>query len=116
MLYGGLFAAAGMLIVVFAPSPYTSAAGFGLVAIGLANTMPVLFSTAARSPGAAPSVNVAAVATTALVGFLVGPPAIGFTAQYLGLGTAIGFLSIAALLIAAAAILFRRFASEAAPA
>lgn len=116
LLYGGLFAAAGLLIVVLAPSPYTSAAGFGLVAIGLANTMPVLFSTAARSPGAAPSINVAAVATTALVGFLVGPPAIGFTAQYLGLGTAIGLLSIAALLIAAAAILFRRFASEAAPA
>ena len=116
LLYGGLFAAAGMLIVVFAPWPLLSAAGFGLVAVGLANTMPVLFSIAARTPGAPPSVNVAAVATTALVGFLVGPPAIGFTAQYLGLGTAIGLLSIAALIIAAAGGLFRRLASEPAPA
>lgn len=116
LLYGGLFAAAGMLVVVFAPTPLFSAAGFGLVAIGLANTLPVLYSIAARTPGAAPGVNVAAVATTALVGFLVGPPAIGFTAQYLGLPTAIGLLSIAALIIAAAGGLFRRFSSEPAPA
>jgi hypothetical protein len=73
--------------------------------------MPVLFSVAARSPGAAPSVNVAAVATTALVGFLVGPPAIGFTAQYLGLGTAIALLSIPALLIAAAPLVLRHLSS-----
>ncbi len=116
LLYGGLFASVGLLVVVFAPWPLLSAAGFGLVAIGLANTMPVLFSVAARTPGAAPSVNVAAVATTALVGFLVGPPAIGFTAQYLGLGMAIGLLSIAALIIAAAGGLFRRPGNEPAPA
>jgi MFS family permease len=110
VFYGGLLAAAGMLVVVLAPWPPVSAAGFGLVAIGLANTMPVLFSIAARTQGAPPSVNVAAVATTALLGFLIGPPVIGFTAQYLGLGTAIGLLSLPALAIAAAAITFRQLA------
>jgi MFS family permease len=108
VFYGGLLAAAGMLVVVFAPWPFVSAAGFGLVAIGLANTMPVLFSIAARTPGAPPSVNVAAVATTALAGFLLWPPLIGFTAQHLGLGTALGLLSIPALGVAAAAIFLRQ--------
>jgi MFS family permease len=112
VFYGGLLAAAGMLVVVLAPWPPVSAAGFGLVAIGLANTMPVLFSIAARTQGAPPSVNVAAVATTALLGFLIGPPVIGFTAQYLGLGTAIGLLSLPALAIAAAAITLRQLAQS----
>jgi MFS family permease len=105
---GGLIVAAGLLVVVLAPWPIVSAVGFGLVAIGLANTMPVLFSIAARTPGAAPSVNVAAVATTALAGFLLWPPIIGFTAQHLGLGTALGLLSIPALGVAVAAVFLRR--------
>jgi fucose permease len=108
VLYGGLLAAAGLLVVVLAPSPYISAAGFALIAIGLANTMPVLFSIAARTPGAPPSVNVAAVATTALAGFLLWPPIIGFTAQHLGLGTALGLLAIPALGVAAAGIFLRQ--------
>jgi MFS family permease len=108
VFYGGLLAAAGLLVVVLAPSPYISAAGFGLIAIGLANTMPVLFSIAARTPGAPPSVNVAAVATTALAGFLLWPPIIGFTAQHLGLGTALGLLAIPALGVAAAGAFLRQ--------
>jgi MFS family permease len=108
VFYGGLIASAGLFVVVLAPWPIVSAAGFGLIAIGLANTMPVLFSIAARTPGAPPSVNVAAVSTTALAGFLLWPPIIGFTAQQLGLATALGLLSIPALGVAAAGIFLRQ--------
>ena len=95
LLYGGVIAAAGLAFVTLAPWTTLAPAGFALVAVGLANTMPILISLAARTPGAAPSVNVASVATAALLGFLLGPPIIGFTAQLLGLGTAIALLRAA---------------------
>ncbi len=107
LLYGGLLAGLGMLVVVFSPWAVTSPLGFALVAVGLANTIPVLISVAARTPGAAPSVSVAAVATAALVGFLVGPPLIGFTAQTFGLGTAIALLSLVGFVVAGGAVVRR---------
>lgn len=107
LLYGGVIAAAGLSFVTLSPWTALAPAGFALVAVGLANTMPILISLAARTPGAAPSVHVASVATAALLGFLLGPPIIGFTAQLLGLGTAIALLALPALTVTAGASLRR---------
>jgi predicted MFS family arabinose efflux permease len=96
---GGVFVALGMGVAIFAP-PLISPVGFLIVGLGAANAIPILVSSGARVPGVAPSIGVAAISTAALVGFLLGPPAIGFLAQAFGLGAALGIVGAAGLLVA----------------
>ena len=76
------------------PRPGRSSAplGFGLVGLGAANIVPVLFSAGARTPGVASGVGVSAVATLGYSGFLVFPPILGFAADLFGLSAAIGIV------------------------
>ena len=70
--------------------------GFACVGLGLANVVPVLFSAAGRAPGIAPSLGIASVSTLGYVGFVVGPPVIGFTSDAYGLRAAL-WLVVAAI-------------------
>jgi predicted MFS family arabinose efflux permease len=108
VLGGGLLAAAGMVIAIASPWPALSAAGFALVGVGAANLVPVVFSAAARTPGVAPSIGVAAVTTLGYTGFLVFPPILGFIANDWGLSTALAVVAVMALTIAAMAGAVRR--------
>jgi len=47
-----------------------------------------------------PGAGVAAVTTAGYLGFLLGPPLIGFTAEVTSLGTALGFVSVLSLIAA----------------
>lgn len=96
---GGLVAAIGLAIALLAPWPLVVAVGFGLVGIGTANIVPVLFSAAARTPGVAPGIGVAAIATVGYFGFLFAPPILGFIGNSFGLSA-----SIATVLLMAAAM------------
>lgn len=107
LLFGGLLMAAGMAAVVFSPWNALSPFGFALVAIGAANNIPVLIGAAARVPGTTPGAGVATAATGALLGFLIGPPVIGFIAHAAGLAVALGLLCLSGIIIAVAAALYR---------
>jgi len=98
---GSGLAAAGFLLAVLAPWPEAGLAGFALVGVGAANVVPVLFSAAGRVPGLPPGLAISSIATLGYLGILVGPAAIGFLADHLGLPTALGI--VAALLVATAA-------------
>ena len=63
-----------------------------LVGIGLANTVPVLFSTAGQMKDFPPSMGVAMVATLGYGGLLLGPPLIGFGGEIFGLRAMLGLL------------------------
>jgi len=103
---GGVLIAIGVAIALIAPWPLVSATGFLVVAIGAANISPILMSTAARTPGVAPSVGVATVTTALTVGFLAGPPVIGFIAQALGLGAGLAFVGVLGAMIVVLAYVF----------
>jgi MFS family permease len=103
ILFGGLLVALGIGLVVLPPWKVICPLGFGLVAVGAANMIPVMMSVASRAPGVAPSAGVAIVGIGAAAGFLIGPPVIGFIAQGAGLGLALGCLGIAGLAAAAGA-------------
>jgi MFS family permease len=92
--WGGLTAAAGFALVLGLPSVVTACLGFALVGLGLANTVPVVFSAAGRSTPV-PAVGISMAATVGYVGLLVGPPLIGFGASLLGLRLALGLLLLA---------------------
>lgn len=114
---GGLLAAGGLALALAAAQPAASGIGFGLVGLGMANVIPVLFSAAGRSRGMAPSIGVSMAATLGYAGFLIGPPVIGLAADLIGLRVALLVLVAAALVIAAlaGAILGRRSVAQAVP-
>ena len=92
----GLLATLGLSLALWATAPAPSIAGFGLVGLGLANVVPVLFRAGSRIPGVAPGMGIAAVATAGYCGFLGGPPLIGFAAEAI---TLTGALALVAALI-----------------
>lgn len=107
MVTGGLAIAAGIGLAVATGNYLLSALGFGLVGLGAANVVPVIFTAAARTPGMAPGVGLATAATVGYSGFLLGPPVIGWIAAHAGLAAGVGSLALAGLVIAASANVVR---------
>ncbi len=100
----GSLAAVGLSVALLVGQPGIALLGFGLVGLGVANLIPVLFSAAGRT-GADAGTAIAAVATTGYLGYLAGPPLIGFAADAAGLPTALGIVCAACALVAVGAAL-----------
>ncbi|TWR26563.1 MFS transporter [Mucilaginibacter pallidiroseus] len=91
----GLLTATGLTIAVLFPQLYTALLGFLLVGFGVSSVVPLVYSAAGKSKTMAPGVAIAAVSTISFMGFLIGPPVIGFIA---GLATLkASFILIAAM-------------------
>jgi MFS family permease len=99
----GTVAAVGLGGGLLSGEPLFAIVGFGLVGLGIANIIPVLFSAAGRLHGVAAGPALAAVATTGYFGFLTGPPLIGFVAEVTSLSLALGIVSACCALIALSA-------------
>jgi MFS family permease len=99
---GSLVAASGVLCAVVAPSVAWAMPGFALAGAGCSVVVPIAFGAGGRVKGVAPGAGVATVTGLGYIGFLVGPPAIGLTAQALnlrfGLGIVVAMCGMAALL------------------
>lgn len=76
----GSLTTTGLLVAVIFPHIYTAMAGFMLVGAGVSSVVPMVYSAAGKSKTMSPGVALAAVSTIGFVGFLVGPPVIGFIA------------------------------------
>ena len=101
---GGALAALGLGLSLTVGQPAVALAGFACAGAGFSIVFPVALSAAGRAKGAAPGPAIAAVSTAGYSGFLVGPPAIGFLAEAVGLG---GALYVVVLLSATIALLSR---------
>lgn len=101
LLVGGLGAAAGFALAIFAPVAVLSLAGYALVGISLANVVPVLFSTLGRQTHMPAHQAVSFVSTVAYTGILIGPAFIGFVSHLTNLSVALGLVGVALLAIAA---------------
>jgi MFS family permease len=97
VLLGGLVAAAGYLIATLAPSVPVAVAGFGLVGLGAANIVPVLFTAAGNHTAMPPSLAVAAITTMGYAGVLAGPAFVGFLAEATSLTAS--FIALAVALV-----------------
>jgi fucose permease len=111
----GALAAAGLATALVVGRPGAAIVGLGLVGLGLANAVPVLFRAAGRMPGLSAGTALAAVATTGYSGFLAGPPAIGLVADAVGLPVALGLVALACALIAGGAGVVRSTPTVAPP-
>jgi MFS family permease len=99
---GGFIAACGLAAVVMADSPGWALAGFAAAGAGFSSIIPVVFAAGGRVPSVSEAVGVATVSGIGYLGFLVGPPAIGFVSEMTSLRVG---LSILVVLSAIAAIL-----------
>ncbi|WP_348692872.1 MFS transporter [Duganella fentianensis] len=96
LLVGGVIALAGFAVLLTAVTAPLALTGFGLIGLGCANIVPVLFRRGANQQVMPAGLAIAAISTTAYAGILVGPACIGFIAQQVGLTHA--FWLLAALL------------------
>jgi MFS family permease len=92
---GAMLGAAGLFFAVLSPNALFALGGFAVAGLGLSLVFPFVFSAAgAQGPAA-----LAAVASMAYSGSLMGPPVIGAIAQGLGMQAAIGYIGALALAI-----------------
>ncbi|MEP7279262.1 MAG: MFS transporter [Bacteroidota bacterium] len=94
VITGTLVAAAGFLLAIAFQNKITAIAGFGLVGIGYACIVPILFSAAANVPGISPAVGLSSIASGGLIGFLFGPSVIGLVAERINLAAGLSFVLV----------------------
>jgi MFS family permease len=74
--------------------------GLAMVGLGTANTVPVLFGVAGRLEGRGTGASLAAVTTMGYLGFLAGPPLVGFIAAATSLPVALISVIVSGVVIA----------------
>ncbi|MET9950016.1 MFS transporter [Streptomyces sp. NPDC006339] len=93
LVAGGLTAAAGMLLGALAPTVWAALLGFAVTGLGLANIFPVAVARAGALAG--PS-GAATASTLGYGGMLLGPPSIGFLADWFSLPVALTTVAVLA--------------------
>jgi MFS family permease len=79
--FSGTLIASGLLLAVLFPNLITATFGFLLVGFGVSSVVPIAYGLAGKSTSMSPGMALSAVSTIGFLGFLVGPPLIGFIAQ-----------------------------------
>lgn len=100
---GGLLAGISLGLALLVGSPLFAIIGFTLAGLGLSCVVPIVFSSAASIPGVSPGAGLAAISSMGYIGFMIGPPAIGFVAEELGLTYGIGLVVLLCLFLGALA-------------
>jgi len=113
--WGALLTGVPLGAVLLIGQPAAALIGLFLVGLGVSNGVPLMFSAAGRQPDTPPGPGIAAVSSMGSLGFLAGPPVIGFVADAISLPWALAMLILGAIVVFALA---RRAAgrSEAPPA
>lgn len=91
---GGVIAIIGLSFIIYSNAISLILAGFVLVGIGVANSVPVLFSTGGNIPKIKISLVLSVITTIGYSGQLAGPVLLGFIAQHSSLSVAFLFLII----------------------
>lgn len=105
LVAGGTTAAIGMLLGALAPALWIALVGFVITGLGLANLFPVAIERAGTLAG--PD-GVAIASTLGYGGMLLGPPAIGFMADWFSLPLALTSVAVLAATAAVIALLTHR--------
>ncbi|MFD7682852.1 MULTISPECIES: MFS transporter [unclassified Streptomyces] len=108
LVAGGTTAAFGMLLGALAPSVWVALLGFAVTGLGLANIFPVAIERAGALAGAS---GIAVASTLGYGGMLLGPPAIGFMADWYSLPTALTSVAVLAAVAALIGFATRRAAT-----
>lgn len=92
--WSGCVIAIGLLTAVILPYIITATIGFLLVGIGVSSVVPVVYSEAGKSTTMSAGVALAAVSSIGFLGFLIGPPLIGFIAEVFSLRSSFALIAL----------------------
>lgn len=93
LLWGGLLAVAGFVVLLTAPLAAVALSGFILIGLGAANIVPVLYRLAGAQTAMPPAQAISALSTIGYAGILIGPAGIGGIATATGLDGAFWLLA-----------------------
>src|SRR5690606_10567124 len=89
----------GMMLSVAFPNIYMATVGFMMVGIGVACNIPTVYSVAGKHPTIPSGMAIAMVSTVSYLGFLMGPPLIGYIAEVFSLRFSFALFSFFGLLM-----------------
>ncbi|MCB0687467.1 MAG: MFS transporter [Saprospiraceae bacterium] len=90
---------AGLLFIIVGFSAGLAILGFFLAGLGLSVIVPIVYSKAGNTPGIDPGTGISMVTTIGYSGFIVGPPVIGYLADWKGLQIAYLFVLLLLLVM-----------------
>ena len=93
MRFNGIVALSGIACIIIFPTSIAVILGLFLIGLGLSVIVPIAYSTAGSMEGLAPGVGISMVTTIGYSGFLLGPPIIGFLAEWQTLRIAMLFVA-----------------------
>ena len=96
----GILVLAGLMISVLLPYLITATLGFIIVGLGVSSVIPTVYSTAASASKTAPGMALAGVSSIGFLGFLFGPPLIGYIAQLASLRLSFAIVALLGFCIA----------------
>ncbi len=99
----GIIISIGLLTAVIFPFIVPATIGFLLVGFGVSSVVPITYGLAGKSTTMSPGIALSALSTIGFLGFLLGPPLIGFIAQAAGLRwsfTVIAFIGLSTTVLA----------------
>ncbi|KGO83172.1 MFS transporter [Flavobacterium rakeshii] len=95
----GCLISLGLFSAVLLPYVVTAALAFMLVGIGVSTVVPSVYSLAGRTEGIAPSIALTMVSSISFLGFMLGPPVIGYIAEAWGLKLSFAIIGIFGFII-----------------
>ena len=96
----GLLISTGLFTAVFFPYLIVATIGFMLVGLGVSTIVPTLYSLAGKNTSVPPGEALTTVSSVSFLGFLMGPPAIGYIAELFGLRFSFAFIGLFGIIIA----------------
>jgi len=90
--------ATGLFISILFPYLAAAIIGFLLVGLGVSSVVPLIYSLAGKSATMPAGLALAAVSSVSFLGFLIGPPLIGFIAEAAGLRLSFAVIAVIGLL------------------
>ena len=81
----GVLISTGLFLSVIFPHIITATLGFLIVGFGVSSIVPMVYSAAGKQTKIPPGMALAAVSSISFLGFLMGPPLIGYIAQLFSL-------------------------------
>ena len=96
---GALLTGIPLAVMLLIGAPAAALGGMFLIGLGVANGVPLMFSAAGRQPDMPSGPAIAAVSSMGSLGFLAGPPFIGFLADATSLPWALSVLVLGAVAV-----------------
>lgn len=102
-----LVAAGALVAASLAPTAGLAMLAFAVAGLGIANTVPILFSAAGNLQGMSPGAGLATVTMVGYAGILVAPSTIGFVAEHAGFRITWAGMAVCLIVVASLARLAR---------